>query len=307
MYQAWLAGNPRFGAADMRRANVLLHTNYQSLLNGNVSALSTARLGDAKSIPAVDQVRDRGRLAAGMGAAGKRGSGAHHLMPALAHIRSCWPATTPCPPQMVTAGFPAVVDALTPGLDIRYGVRVTAVEQGADSVIVTAANGTRFAARYALVTPSLGCLKAGNISFVPPLPEAKAAAIRDMVRWPEPACKGGSAAWRCTSEGMLSVTPARPHARFLAYARPHRPPRATECWTKLCSCSKSPSGPTPTSCCPRPTCRGAGEAGTPECAGAGGWPPGARCPSRRRSLPLQVSPPPPHASTRLAPVAGPSS
>lgn len=31
-----------------------IHTNYQALLNGNLTALSTLRLGDAKSIPAVD-------------------------------------------------------------------------------------------------------------------------------------------------------------------------------------------------------------------------------------------------------------
>lgn len=31
----------------------MAHTNYQSLLNGNMTQLSVARLGDAKSIPAV--------------------------------------------------------------------------------------------------------------------------------------------------------------------------------------------------------------------------------------------------------------
>lgn len=31
-----------------------IHTQHQALLNGNLTALSTLRLGDAKSIPAVD-------------------------------------------------------------------------------------------------------------------------------------------------------------------------------------------------------------------------------------------------------------
>lgn len=57
---------------------------------------------------------------------------------------------------------------------------VVLLPQGPDSVTVTTANGTEYTARYALVTQSLGVLKNGSIAFEPPLPEAKAAAIRDM-------------------------------------------------------------------------------------------------------------------------------
>lgn len=205
VYSEWLAKNPQFSEADVRRANVLLHTNYQSLLNGNVSALSTARLGDAKSIPAVDQVRWAAgssglRVVVGCGSGQGRppSSSARALKCSSAQVLKCAlhppPASHPTLPQMVTAGFPAVVDALTPRLDIQFGTRVTSVEQDAAGVTVTAADGASFAAHYALLTPSLGCLKAGNISFVPPLPEAKAAAIRAMVRWPAlwPACLAGA-------------------------------------------------------------------------------------------------------------------
>ncbi|PRW58489.1 amine oxidase [Chlorella sorokiniana] len=54
VYGEWLAANTQFTAADRGQANMMMNTNYQSLLNGNVTQLSVARLGDAKSIPAVD-------------------------------------------------------------------------------------------------------------------------------------------------------------------------------------------------------------------------------------------------------------
>jgi hypothetical protein len=33
-----------------------MHTQWQALLNGNITQLSTLRLGDAKSIPAIDVI-----------------------------------------------------------------------------------------------------------------------------------------------------------------------------------------------------------------------------------------------------------
>ncbi|KAI7844576.1 hypothetical protein COHA_001934 [Chlorella ohadii] len=50
----WLAANTQFTTSDRGQANMMMNTNYQSLLNGNITQLSVARLGDAKSIPAVD-------------------------------------------------------------------------------------------------------------------------------------------------------------------------------------------------------------------------------------------------------------
>ncbi|KAL4431128.1 hypothetical protein ABPG75_006384 [Micractinium tetrahymenae] len=54
LYSSWLAANPQLTPADVQLSNLIIHTNYQALLNGNLTALSTLRLGDAKSIPAVD-------------------------------------------------------------------------------------------------------------------------------------------------------------------------------------------------------------------------------------------------------------
>jgi len=51
----------------------MMNTNYQSLLNGNITQLSVARQGDAKSIPAV--------------------SWSHVLQPVALHYFS---RTTPC-------------------------------------------------------------------------------------------------------------------------------------------------------------------------------------------------------------------
>lgn len=47
---------------------------------------------------------------------------------------------------------------------------------------MTVASGTALAAPYALVTLPLGVLKAGAVSFQPPLPADKQAAITQMVR-----------------------------------------------------------------------------------------------------------------------------
>lgn len=57
---------------------------------------------------------------------------------------------------------------------------VEAVEQGEGGVTVSTADGANFTAQYAVLTPSLGVLKAHAIAFDPPLPPAKLAAIEDM-------------------------------------------------------------------------------------------------------------------------------
>ncbi|PSC69507.1 amine oxidase [Micractinium conductrix] len=53
-YTDWLGSHPAWGPDKVHLANMLLHNNYQVLLNGNVTDLSTVRLGDAKSVPAAD-------------------------------------------------------------------------------------------------------------------------------------------------------------------------------------------------------------------------------------------------------------
>lgn len=56
------------------------------------------------------------------------------------------------------------------------------IDQDAKGVTVTPAKGEKLTADYVIVTVPLGVLKAGSITFSPPLPTAKQAAIKDMVR-----------------------------------------------------------------------------------------------------------------------------
>jgi monoamine oxidase len=119
-------------------ANLQLHANYQVLLNGNTTNLSTLRYGDAKTLPALD--------------------------------------------VFLFNGFDALVKLQTPGLDIRLSTPVTEVDQSGedDTVKVTTEDGTVYTAKYVLTTETLGCLKAGNIKYTPPLPASKQIAIDDM-------------------------------------------------------------------------------------------------------------------------------
>ena len=57
---------------------------------------------------------------------------------------------------------------------------VTKVKYTDAGVVVTTADGTEFTGKYALLTPSLGVLKAGHIEYDPPLPEYKVNAIEQM-------------------------------------------------------------------------------------------------------------------------------
>lgn len=140
---------------------------------------------------------------------------------------------TPALAQMVTAGFPAVTDALKRGVDIRYNVTVTGVEQDGAGVTVTAADGTEYRGRYAVVTPGLGSLKAGNISFVPALPAAKLAAIRDMV-----SCGGAGlqGVGGTQQEALLAGPAARQPSLIAPIHRPSLSARALACWTRRFSC-----------------------------------------------------------------------
>ena len=56
------------------------------------------------------------------------------------------------------------------------------ISQNAQGVTLTTDKGKKFTADYVIVTVPLGVLKAGSISFSPPLPAAKQNAIKEMVR-----------------------------------------------------------------------------------------------------------------------------
>lgn len=73
-------------------------------------------------------------------------------------------------------GYGGVVDALADGLDIVLEHPVTVVRQDADRVEIEAA-GETFTGSQVLVTVPVGVLKAGTLTFDPPLSDARQAAI----------------------------------------------------------------------------------------------------------------------------------
>lgn len=73
-------------------------------------------------------------------------------------------------------GFGEWVERLARGLDVRLGQVARVIRQGRDGVAVETERG-RFHAERAIVTLPLGVLKAGSVSFDPPLPERKRHAL----------------------------------------------------------------------------------------------------------------------------------
>ena len=89
------------------------------------------------------------------------------------------------PHCMVKGGYGQITDALAAGLEIRREVVVKKVEHfggegDAGGVVVHAANGETFEGSACIVTAPLGCLKSGDIEFVPRLSEAKSVAIQRL-------------------------------------------------------------------------------------------------------------------------------
>lgn len=76
-------------------------------------------------------------------------------------------------------GYDQIINGLATDLPIQTGYRVQRVEYGDDGVTVFTDRGL-FEADYALVTVPLGVLKAGNITFSPPLPSRKSDAIQRL-------------------------------------------------------------------------------------------------------------------------------
>lgn len=73
-------------------------------------------------------------------------------------------------------GYDELPRRIAEGLDIRLDTVVTRVERTGDGVVVSTSEGD-VVARSALVTVPLGVLKAGDIAFVPPLPDTVAGPI----------------------------------------------------------------------------------------------------------------------------------
>jgi Flavin containing amine oxidoreductase len=73
-----------------------------------------------------------------------------------------------------------MVQRLATGLTIRTDWPVSRLCYDAHSAVLTGPDGARLRARKVVVTASLAVLQAGRIAFVPPLPEAKAGALRRL-------------------------------------------------------------------------------------------------------------------------------
>ncbi|MCI0585200.1 MAG: FAD-dependent oxidoreductase [Planctomycetes bacterium] len=78
--------------------------------------------------------------------------------------------------HVVPGGYGRVVDALARGLDIRLNEPVSRIAHDASGVTVSTPSGD-LRGSHAIVTVSVGVLKARKIAFDPPLPASKLAAI----------------------------------------------------------------------------------------------------------------------------------
>ncbi len=81
--------------------------------------------------------------------------------------------------DVVTNGYDALPRLLANGLEITLNSPVTAIVQRDNSVIVRAGNQS-FEGRAAIVTVPLGVLKAGAITFDPPLPDGHTRAVHAL-------------------------------------------------------------------------------------------------------------------------------
>lgn len=80
------------------------------------------------------------------------------------------------PQVVITSGYDALPRRLADGLPIVFGTKVDSIVHKDDSVLVRAADRT-FQGPAAIVTAPLGVLKAGAITFDPPLPDDHRRAI----------------------------------------------------------------------------------------------------------------------------------
>jgi monoamine oxidase len=78
---------------------------------------------------------------------------------------------------LMTAGYGPLLEKLAEGIDVRLDQVVERVRYDEEGVELHCASGEVFRGRAAVVTLPLGVLKAGDVTFEPPLPAAKRAAI----------------------------------------------------------------------------------------------------------------------------------
>ena len=81
---------------------------------------------------------------------------------------------------MVGGGYGQITARLAEGLDIRLSTPVADVRHDADGVVVETKDGEKIEGASVIVTVPLGCLKAGDITFSPPLGEMKSSAVQRL-------------------------------------------------------------------------------------------------------------------------------
>jgi len=82
--------------------------------------------------------------------------------------------------DLLLEGMGSFVEAYGQGLPVCLNSPVTVVEHQRDGVVLRTKDGRSYSGHKALVTVSVGVLKAGKIAFEPPLPEEKVAAINHL-------------------------------------------------------------------------------------------------------------------------------
>ncbi len=81
---------------------------------------------------------------------------------------------------VVVPGYIAIAEHLAKGQEIKLGDKVTRVALTQDGVVVTTASGKAYSGCVALVTVPVGVLQRNDITFDPPLPQAKKDAIASL-------------------------------------------------------------------------------------------------------------------------------
>lgn len=110
---------------------------------------------------------------------------------------------------LVVGGYAGLADAFADGLDVRLATAVSRVEHSAEGTRITTADRMVVDVERVVVTVPLGVLKSGAITFEPPLPDDKVAAIEAIgmglldkvwLRFDEPFWSSDAQMWTLVAE-----------------------------------------------------------------------------------------------------------